>query len=85
MQTRDYSDVTAREIDEEMHRILVFHESRCRDLLTKNRSALNLVARALLEHETISGQEVERLVALAAQPASTGSDEPLPVESSPVD
>ena len=85
MQSRDYSDVTAREIDEEMHRILVFHESRCRDLLTKNRSALNLVARALLEHETISGQEVERLVALAAQPASTGSDEPLPVESSPVD
>jgi len=85
MQSRDYSDVTAREIDEEMHRILVFHESRCRDLLTKNRGALNLVARALLEHETISGQEVERLVALAAQPASAGSDDSLPVESSPVD
>ncbi len=85
MNSRDYSDATAREIDEEMHRILVFHESRCRDLLTENRSALNLVARALLEHETISGQEVERLVALAAQPASAGSDDSLPVESSPVD
>ncbi len=85
MNSRDYSDVTAREIDEEMHRILVFHESRCRDLLTENRSALNLVARALLEHETISGQEVERLVALAAQPASAGSEESLPAEPSPVD
>ena len=85
MNSRDYSDATAREIDEEMHRILVFHESRCRDLLTENRSALNLVARALLEHETISGQEVERLVALAAQPASAGSEESLPAEPSPVD
>ncbi|MCH2623608.1 MAG: hypothetical protein MKZ66_10240, partial [Acidimicrobiales bacterium] len=37
-----------------------------RDLLDVNRAALDLVARALLEHETISGDEVDRLIGAAA-------------------
>jgi hypothetical protein len=40
-------------------------ETRCRDLLIEHRNALDLVARALLEHETIDGAEVKRLVDLA--------------------
>ena len=63
---RDYSDETARVIDKEIQRILVEQEKRCRDLLTKHRQALDLVARALLEHETISGDEVDRLIGAAA-------------------
>ncbi len=63
--TRDYSDDTARVIDEETERILRDQEGRCRVLLTENRRALDLVARALLEHETIDGTEVDRLVDLA--------------------
>ena len=66
MHTRDYSDETARVIDEEVERILREQEDHCRDTLKANRKALDLVARALLEHETIDGEEVQRLVALGA-------------------
>jgi len=85
MTSRDYSDETARVIDEEVQRILADQEARCRDLLAENRNALDLVARALLEHETIDGTEVDRLVALAGvgQVAEPGDS---PVEDrSPVD
>lgn len=65
MHTRDYSDDTARVIDEEVERILRQAQERCRETLTENREGLNLVARALLEHETIDGTEVSRLLELA--------------------
>src|SRR5688500_20401223 len=65
MHTRDYSDETARVIDEEVERILREQEDRCRDTLRKHRSGLDLVARALLERETIDGAEVKRLIASA--------------------
>ena len=71
MHTRDYSDDTARVIDEEVQRILTDQEDRCRKLLTDHRNALDLIARSLLEHETISGDEVNRLVAAATD--TTGS------------
>jgi len=64
MHTRDYSDDTARVIDEEVEKILRDQEERCRETLTEHRKGLDLVARALLEHETIDGREVERLIAL---------------------
>ena len=76
MHTRDYSDDTARVIDEEVQRILTDQEDRCRKLLTDHRNALDLIARSLLEHETINGDEVGRLVKVAAAPGST----PAPVE-----
>jgi len=74
MHTRDYSDDTARVIDEEVQRILTDQEDRCRKLLTDHRNALDLIARSLLEHETISGGEVNRLVAAATDTTgATGS------------
>jgi cell division protease FtsH len=60
--SRDYSDETARIIDEEVQRILTSEEERGRSLLSEHRDGLERVARALLEHETISGEEVARLV-----------------------
>ena len=63
--TRDYSDETARVIDEEVERILRQQEDRCRDTLRANRNGLDLVARALLEYETIDGAEVNRLIDVA--------------------
>ena len=36
-------------------------------MLTEHRNALDLVARSLLEHETIDGSEVYRLVALGRE------------------
>jgi cell division protease FtsH len=64
MHSRDYSDETARIIDEEVEQILRTGEERCRQTLIAERNALDLVARALLEHETIDGAEVDRLIAL---------------------
>ncbi len=66
-QQRDsYSGNMANIIDEEIERILREAEERCRTLLTENRGGLNMVARSLLEHETIDGATVKRLVAMAA-------------------
>ena len=62
MHTRDYSDETARIIDEEVERILREQEDRCRDTLRQYRPALDAVAAALLEHETIDGAEVHRII-----------------------
>jgi cell division protease FtsH len=67
MHTRDYSDDTARVIDLEVERILRDQEERCRQLLVEHRAGLDLVARSLLERETISGEEVHRLLRIAAQ------------------
>ncbi|MGI8662928.1 MAG: ATP-dependent zinc metalloprotease FtsH [Acidimicrobiales bacterium] len=69
MHSRDYSDETARVIDEEVERILREQEDRCREVLTANRNGLDLVARALLEHETIDGEEVHRLVEIGGSGA----------------
>ena len=73
MSTREYSDETARLIDEEVERILRAQEQRCRVLLTEHRSALDLVAQALLEKETIAGSEVLRLVDVAGGNGSVGT------------
>jgi len=57
-----YSDETARLMDEEIARILFEQEQRAHVLLGKHRVALDLVAEALLEKETIDGSEVAALV-----------------------
>jgi len=73
MSTRDYSDDTARVIDEEVETILRDCEERCLQTLTKYRTGLDFVARALLEHETISGAEVHRLIALSMNASANGN------------
>ena len=73
MHTRDYSDDTARVIDEEVERILRDQQDRCRQVLSENRYGLDLVARGLLEHETIDGTEVTRLLELAS-PGATAAN-----------
>ena len=60
--TRDYSDETARVIDEEVERILRDEENRARAVLDEHRKGLEAVARNLLERETLDGAEVGRLV-----------------------
>jgi cell division protease FtsH len=75
MHTRDYSDDTARVIDEEVERILREQEERCREVIVEHRKGLDLIARSLVEHETIDGAEVARLIELGDQAARAGSDE----------
>jgi cell division protease FtsH len=74
MQTKAYSPATAKLVDEEIRRILVEMEDRCRVLLTEYRHGLDLVARALLEHETISGKEVSRLIEVSRSGPIADSD-----------
>ncbi len=74
MHTRDYSDETARIIDEEVEQILRAGEDRCRETLRRERNGLDLVARALFEYETIDGAEVDRLIALARNGGGSTED-----------
>lgn len=59
---REYSDETARMIDSEIGLILRQQEARAGVLIEKNRAGLDLVAKSLLEHETIDGATVAQLV-----------------------
>ena len=79
MHSRDYSDETARVIDQEVERILREQQDRCRVVLTEYRLALDLVARALLEHETISGAEVMRLIEVSQTGPTAVEPEPAEV------
>lgn len=68
--TREYSDNTARVIDKEVERILRKQEARCRETLKTHRKALDFVAKALLEYETVAGDDILRLV----EASKNGSD-----------
>jgi len=59
---REYSDDTAKLVDEEVARILTEQEQRATDKLRKHRRGLDLIAEALLERETIDGREVGQLI-----------------------
>jgi cell division protease FtsH len=61
-QTRDYSEQTAQTIDREVRDIVERNYRRAREVLSENIAILHNLAAALLEFETISGEEVERIV-----------------------
>ncbi len=61
-----YSEHTQWLVDQEVAALLTKAETRARDLLTSHREALVQLTAALLEQETISGDQVRAL----AQPAS---------------
>ncbi len=55
---RDYSEVTARMIDEEVVRVVRKAQSTAKEVLNNNINQLHNLAKALLEYETIDGDEV---------------------------
>ena len=55
---RDYSEVTARMIDEEVVRVVRKAQSKAKQVLNNNINQLHNLAKALLEYETIDGDEV---------------------------
>ena len=61
-QTRSYSEKTAAEIDDEVKAIIDRAYARCEEILTTRREALTAVAEYLLAHETMTGEEFERMV-----------------------
>jgi cell division protease FtsH len=59
---RDYSESTARMIDEEVVRIIRRAQTTAEEVLKNNVQILHNLAQALLEHETIDGKEVMRIL-----------------------
>ena len=57
-QQREYSDETAREVDEEVRKIVSEAYDRARTVLSENRDALDRLASRLLEEEEVSGKAV---------------------------
>jgi cell division protease FtsH len=58
-QAQNYSEETARVIDDEVKRIVMEQYSRARELLTTHLDQLKRLADALLTHETLSGDDVD--------------------------
>ena len=61
--TQSVSADTARLIDEEVRRLVEEGEARARQVLTDNIDELHRLAEALLEYETLSGEEAKRAIA----------------------
>lgn len=59
---KDYSEETAREIDNEVHGIIEQAYTRVKTLLTEKREILITVAKVLLERETIDGDELRAIL-----------------------
>jgi cell division protease FtsH len=61
---KEYSEDTAREIDQEVKRLVDDSYSKVRELLSGNQDRLKTLATALLEKETIEGDEIRTLLGL---------------------
>jgi cell division protease FtsH len=59
---KDFSEYTARLIDEEIQHIVHAMEQRAEHLLEQHQDKLEMLADALLEHETLEIEDIERLV-----------------------
>ena len=61
-QSKNISDATAKLIDEEIRKLIDEAEKKCRKILTDNIDELHIVAKGLLEYETLSGEEIKDLI-----------------------
>ncbi|OUV34781.1 MAG: cell division protein FtsH [Opitutia bacterium TMED102] len=61
-QGKTYSEQTAQEIDTEVRRLVDEGYQRAKDLIEEHQDKLELIANALLEYETLDGQQVEDIV-----------------------
>ncbi len=60
---KDFSDETAKIIDEEVRRIVEEALAKAKEILRNKKEDLEKLARALLEYETLSGDEIKDLLA----------------------
>ena len=61
-QSKNISDATAKLIDEEIRKIVDEAEKNCRKILTDNVDELHIIAKGLLEYETLTGEEIKDLI-----------------------
>lgn len=62
-QPKDFSEETARTIDSAIKNLVLSSYERAKGLLTSHRAELQALAQALLERETLDGQEIKELLA----------------------
>ena len=73
--TQNVSEATAQKIDSEIHRIIEESYERARRILTERLADLNVLARGLLEYETLTGDEITALLK-GIPPVRTPYEEP---------
>jgi len=59
---RNYSEEVAKQIDEEIHRIITEAHDRAMEVLSNNRDKLDRIAGRLIEKETVDSDEFEALL-----------------------
>jgi len=74
--TQNISEATAQKIDSEIHRIIDESYTRAKDILTSRQSDLNVLARGLLEYETLTGDEIIALLK-GIPPVRTPYEDPV--------
>ncbi len=72
---KNYSEETAVMIDEEIKRFVYEAEETARDILTKNIDKLHRVAETLLEKETLTGVELDKLLGISEDGKEEGVEE----------
>ena len=86
---RNYSEEIAGEIDREVRRYIEEAYEACRTIIVENRDKLDLIAKELLERETLSAAELEELMTKGAisekdkqndDTDDTGKPAPIPVD-----
>jgi cell division protease FtsH len=60
--SKNYSEDTAQKIDEEIKRLIDVAYARARSMLNERRELLDLIARALLEYETLDASHIRDLM-----------------------
>ncbi|MBM3965803.1 MAG: cell division protein FtsH, partial [Planctomycetes bacterium] len=59
---RDYSEQTAREIDQEVKRLIDESSAHARSILTERRAALEALAQRLIEVEVVDSEDLTRII-----------------------
>jgi cell division protease FtsH len=83
---RDYSESTAQAIDAEVKTLIDEAYARATELLKANRSKLDLIAKALLEWETLEGSQIRDLIEhgeMKNPPHREPPPPPIPAEAAP--
>ena len=72
--TKPYSEATAKIIDEEVSAVIERAYTKAKDILLSNRTKLDELASALLQHEVIYKEDVEKI--LGPRPSSAQEESP---------
>jgi cell division protease FtsH len=75
---KPYSEETAREIDAEVRGIIRESHEKARRLLTEHQRELDMLAGALLEHETLDEQEILEVTKLSRAPRLEDARQQIP-------